>query len=847
MTYTTPQCRPQPWVAQAASAPGMTLAPLRQPRGTSGIDKAATDVIIRSDMRRPLSAFLALLGLLAATVACHAPIHTYRSPLVTPSPTPYPTPTATATPEPRDLLPAAALALHNGDFAAAAWAYEQALTSPLAPDAAGQARIGLATAYLRGSEYEKSVIALESFLASHGGSELDPQAHFLLGEALVGLGDPIRAEDEYRAYIAAGTVITPYLNRWIGQALHQGADYAGAAAAFLEAAVESPSLAFEAAVREELALAYVAQNDYGAAVAQYDAILSLPEVASRARIEYQAGQTLMLAGDSEGAYQRYMTAVDQYPTEYNAYLSLVELVDAGIPVDYYQRGLVDYHAGAYSPAVGAFYNYIDMYPLTHSGDAHWYAGLCFLSAGSPALAENEFRLLIDTHPENGYWGHAWIGLASALADQDLVAEAVEAYRRLADELPEHYRAPEALYRAALLLERTGDIDGARAAYLDCGSRYPESDYGPLCLFRSGIQSYQLGDPAGAAATWGTVSEAHLDSAYGPTALLWLGKLRLGNGDPDGASEAFWRAYQADPEGYYGLRARDLALDPLAPAFPVVEYAPNHDSDADQALAEQWLRQWLQLPEAAEPADLAELDPALKEDPRLQRGLALWSLGRFSEGRAELEAFRRSLASDALAQYQLALLFRDIGLYRSSLLCAETLIALSPVENTLEAPAFIARLAYPTYYADLVAAGAAEYRLDPLLVFSVIRRESHFEGLATSWADARGLMQIWPPTGADIAASLDWPPGYDTHLLYLPYVSLRFGCYYLGLQVGRYHGRVDAALAGYNGGPLNADDWLAAAGDDPDLFVETVTLSETRSYVRYVRENLAIYQALYSAE
>jgi soluble lytic murein transglycosylase len=796
-------------------------------------------------MRRPLSALFAFLGLLAATISCYAPTCSSRSPLASPSPTLRPSPTATSTPAPWQLLPAAELALHNGDFGAAAWAYEQALASPLDPEAAAQARIGLATAYLRGSEYEKSIITLETFLRDSTGGELDRKAHFLLAEALVGLGDPIRAAGEYQAYVAAGTLMTSYLNRWTGQALHQGADYAGAADAFLRAAEDPPSVAFEVAVREELALAYVAQNDHTSALAQYDAILALPgNDASKARIQYQAGQTLVLAGDTESAYGRYLTAVNEYWTEYHAWLSLVELVDAGVPVDPRQRGIVDYYAGSYSAAVGALYDYIETYPLTHSGDAHWYAGLSFLSAGSPALAENEFRLLIDTHPDDPYWPHAWIGLARALADQDRVAEAVEAYRQLPEEVPDHYRAPEALWRAALLLERSGDIDGARAAYLDCGSRYPGSDYGPVCLFRSGLQSYQLGDPAGAAATWGTLSEAHVDTAYGPTALLWLGKLRRDNGDLAGASEALWRAYEVNPEGYYGLRAHDLALDPGATPFAEVQYSLTYDAEAAQAAAEQWLRQWLQLPESRE---VRELDPSWQEDAQLQLGLELWELGRFSEGRVELERVRNRSSSDAQAQYQLSLLFRDIGLYRSSMLCAQTVISLSPAENVLDAPEFIARLAYPTYYADLVIAEAAEYGLDPLLIFSVIRRESQFEGLATSWANARGLMQIWPPTGDDIAADLQWPPDYETHLLYLPYVSLRFGCYYLALQLDRFDGRVDAALAGYNGGPLNVEDWLAASGDNPDLFVEMITISETRDYVRFVRENLAIYQALYGTD
>ena len=105
------------------------------------------------------------------------------------------------------------------------------------------------------------------------------------------------------------------------------------------------------------------------------------------------------------------------------------------------------------------------------------------------------------------------------------------------------------------------------------------------------------------------------------------------------------------------------------------------------------------------------------------------------------------------------------------------------------------------------------------------------------------MQVIPPTGAQIAADLDWPPDYETLDLYRPYVSVRFGTYYLGWQRDRFEGRLHAALAGYTGGPLNAQWWLETAGDDPDLFLDLITFAETLRYVRAVKEHYAIYRAL----
>ena len=775
------------------------------------------------------------------------PTHTHTpTPTLTLTPTPTPTalPTPTPTPDPDELLSDAAQAMHDGDYETAAAIYRGLLSLPLDGETAAQARLGLGTAYLRDGDYPNAADAFRKLLAAHPGSNVAPDAHFLLAEALVGSGEPLTAADEYRAYLSAGTVITAYVDQWLGDALYAGGDYTATVEAYRAAIAAAPGPSFEAGVREKLALTHVALQDYTAAVAQYDAILEIPGAhVNRARIEHQAAATLILAGETEAGYNRHLTVVETYPTDYYAYLSLVELVEAGRFVDDFLRGLVDYYGGAYGPAVEALHRYIRANPESVLvPDAHWYAGLSFLAAGSPNLAAGEFQTLIETYPENKHWGDAWMRLAEAYDDAGDVDAAVETYRQFAEAAPDHPRAPEALWKAAQLLERSGDLEAAAEVYLDCHIQYPDSDYGPPALFRSGLQSYQLDELVDAAVAWDTLAQIYSDSPYRPAALLWLGKLRLAQGDPGAAAAAFEEATAADPTGYYGLRAAELAADPLAPPIPGTRYAPPPETAAARNEAEEWLADWLGLDTATH---LSELDPDLAADPRLRRGLELWRLGRFGEAKGELEALRRATNSDALAQYQLALTFRDIGLYRSSILCATQIVRLSPITTTFDAPALIARLAYPTYYENLVLQNARQSDLDPLLIFALIRQESLFESLATSTASAHGLMQVIPPTGAQIAAELGWPPDYETADLYRPYVSLRFGTYYLAQQRDRFDGRLEVALAAYNGGPFRAEHWLERAGDDPDLFLELITLDETRLYLQRIKEHLAVYRALWS--
>ncbi|HFQ92922.1 MAG TPA: lytic transglycosylase, partial [Anaerolineae bacterium] len=192
-----------------------------------------------------------------------------------------------------------------------------------------------------------------------------------------------------------------------------------------------------------------------------------------------------------------------------------------------------------------------------------------------------------------------------------------------------------------------------------------------------------------------------------------------------------------------------------------------------------------------------------------------------------------------------LYFRDLGLYRSSILAAARLLTLSGT-SVFDAPEFIGRLVYPAYYADLVVPLAEQYDFDPRLQFALLRQESLFESLARSGAAAQGLSQVIPDTGAYIAQRLNWPD-YENEDLYKPYVGLNFGAYYLNQQLDAFDEQAYAALAAYNAGPGNAARWYETAGPDLDLFVETVDFAETRTYIERIFTGYAIYRALYGVE
>jgi soluble lytic murein transglycosylase len=126
----------------------------------------------------------------------------------------------------------------------------------------------------------------------------------------------------------------------------------------------------------------------------------------------------------------------------------------------------------------------------------------------------------------------------------------------------------------------------------------------------------------------------------------------------------------------------------------------------------------------------------------------------------------------------------------------------------------------------------------------MRQESLFEGFVRSSADARGLMQIIPSTGQEVAANAGWPPEYTSEDLYRPLVSVNLGCDYLNRQSAFLGGDMYAALAAYNGGPGNALAWQKLVPPDPDLYLEVIRFDETRTYIRRIYEIFNIYRQIY---
>jgi soluble lytic murein transglycosylase len=410
-------------------------------------------------------------------------------------------------------------------------------------------------------------------------------------------------------------------------------------------------------------------------------------------------------------------------------------------------------------------------------------------------------------------------------------------------VPTSSSAPDFLMSAARITERDGRLEDAAQIWERVANEYSTSDQVPDALFLAGIARYRLADHAGALALLQRDLIFSSKTEDRARAYLWVGKTQEQLGDRSSAESSWQQAQLADPTGYYSLRARDILLGtPPFQSTPTINLEP--DMAKEQKDAEVWVRLTFNLP--------AETDLSgpgiLAQDARFIRGTELWDLGMYEEARAEFESLRDSVSTDPESSFRLANHLYDIGLYRTSIFAAREVLSLAGLESqpsSLTAPDYFNHIRYGLYYHDLILTEEERYGHDPLFMFSVIRQESLFEGFVRSNAGARGLMQVIPDTGAQIASELGWPSGYNEDDLYRPNVSIRFGSYYLDKNRDLLGGSMYGSLAAYNAGPGNALVWKELAGDDPDLFLEIVRYEETRNYIRFIYEIFDTYRIVYS--
>jgi len=224
------------------------------------------------------------------------------------------------------------------------------------------------------------------------------------------------------------------------------------------------------------------------------------------------------------------------------------------------------------------------------------------------------------------------------------------------------------------------------------------------------------------------------------------------------------------------------------------------------------------------------------------------LGFFSHGAAEyafehITRMEQELSADELRAASFAL--GQAGMYAQSVQLVSRYI--NREGHTLNRQDL--ELLFPRPYCDLVEKYAAQTGVAPQMLFALIRTESAFQSDIVSHAGAVGLTQLMPDTALEMAGRIRRAGGPDYAAsengldMKNPEQNIHIGAYYLSYLTGRFENELLSLLA-YNGGMNRVRRWRAASLLPVDLFLETVSIYETRDYGRKVIAAASVYKELY---
>lgn len=152
--------------------------------------------------------------------------------------------------------------------------------------------------------------------------------------------------------------------------------------------------------------------------------------------------------------------------------------------------------------------------------------------------------------------------------------------------------------------------------------------------------------------------------------------------------------------------------------------------------------------------------------------------------------------------------------------------------------------YKQEYSEYVNKYAEINEIDPMWIFAIIKVESNFNANATSGSGAKGLMQLMDNTAVDIAKELNITD-FKPNMLYDPEINIMLGTKYFDKLLAKYNENYYLAIAAYNGGIGNVDNWLEKGIINKDASnIENIPYKETNMYVRKTVKAYKVYNELY---
>ena len=735
-------------------------------------------------------------------------------------------------------------ALFAGEIEKARLEYQEAFTNSSEPDLQSRALYGLGRTYFLERDYYAAIDAFNRILGQYPDTEFAANAYFLVGQTYEEIEEYQPAINAYTKYIEYEPgLIDSYVYKIIGDTAMTAGDYDQAIFSYQAALLADPDFD-QQTINLQIGKAYVKLEDYTTAIQYFNGVYNTAQDDyTRSTANLLSGQAYLSLELMNEAYTQFLDSVIKFPKAYDSFTSLSILVNDGIPVDEFLRGLVDYYAGSYNYAIQAFQRYLDSIPGNNDGSVYYFLGLSHYFVGNSRNAVAAYDELILNYPGNPYWTAAWDEKAYVQwAELNEYTNAAETLLSFVNATPTSPEAASFLYEAGRILERSGDLEGAANIWQRMMNEYPSDSQSYRALFLAGISYYRLDRYEDALSVFQRSLVLGTSPDERAKAYLWIGKSYRALNDDENAINAWRQGELSDPTDYYSIRNSEL-LKGLQPLSLDENYDLGYDLNLEKQEAEDWMKKTFNISPEIDLSGLGDLE----NNPGIQKIGKYWGLGLYQNAINEAELLRVELQTDVINTYRLMNFLVDLHLFQPAIYASRNILDMAGMDDlsSLSAPIYFTHIRFGAYFRELTVSAAKEFDIPTLLLFALFRQESLFNPYIFSAAGASGLAQIIPDTSHDIVDLLKWPPDYEHSDLLRGEVSITFGAFYLSYVKNYLNGNIQAALAAYNGGPGNAEAWLLLSENDPDLFLEVIRFQETQNYLMQITEFLNIYKLIYT--
>jgi soluble lytic murein transglycosylase len=416
--------------------------------------------------------------------------------------------------------------------------------------------------------------------------------------------------------------------------------------------------------------------------------------------------------------------------------------------------------------------------------------------GNLDTARGAYQRLLREYHDSQEAGQALIHLASISSGDEAVVYLQKAIAKFPEVAPEAYRSK------AIIHERFSKYDAANDARQKLLTKYSDSPSAGEYRWQKAQELAANGNQQDAWQWMQPVVKSNQEQEFAAKALYSTGKWARELNHPEAATTTFQKVIKLYPQSYWAWRSAVMLgwdvgdFNQLRPLFPTLDLAKTYSPlpMGSAALQELYLLgqyhdAWLMLQSEIERPQQTSVNEQFTE------GVLLLELGQYSQGIQQIWDLTKRETPQELEEWRV---LRQSKTYWQAL--------------------------FPFPYETQILQNSKQQQINPLLVISVMRKESTFNPTIDSAVGAVGLMQVVPPTAEWVAAQM----GIADYSLTSPDDNIKIGTWYLKHNHQRYQDDSLLAVASYNAGTGNVNDWIEQYDfQDRDRFVEQIPFPETK--------------------